>query len=666
MKMKFCLGQLCISAMCLFIMEGAAQTNEDLSVEIYAEVTSSPPAIELHWKNISFGTPGYYIYKKSKSANAWGPALDSLPTGVTSYLDTDVIIDSTYEYQVLAPGESFVSTGYIFAGIQSPALHEKGCMVLLVDSTFIDSCEADIITLMGDLSGDGWQVIRHNFSRTASDVIIRDALLNDYAAYENLSAVYILGHLAVPYSGALRPDGHKDHFGAWPADVYYGSMLGEWTDSLVNDSNSISLPANINIPGDGKWDQTLIPNGVQLQVGRVDVSNMPAFAATEIQLLKRYLAKAHTYKMDSLVMRHRAIIRDAFNYSIEGFSGNGYRNFTPLVGKDSVTVVGYYNLVPALASSSYQWVYACGGGSFTSANGVGTTFDIAAHPNYSIFSMYFGSYFGDWNVENNYLRAPLCADPPSLTNCWAGRPNWQFHHMAMGENIGYSVKLTQNNNAGIYTMPYNYAAGGIHIALMGDPSLRTHYIKPPSNLIIAPDQYGASLTWSPSPDPEVIGYFVYRSDSLYGHFERVTPMMVSSSSFLDTISTAGLKYYMVRPVKLQATASGNYYNLGIGIKDTITLGDPITQTVVLPVPVNIIVFPNPAHDELSVRITTNDPGSARLYLTDVNGHQFHRITKQLTQGENAFSFSIMNNVPGIYSVVVQVGKNTEIIKWVKW
>lgn len=654
-----------ILSICLFTFEAVGQTNEDLSVQIYATVNASPPSISLHWKNISFGSPAYYIYKKSKSGDAWGQALDSLPAGVTSYIDTAVIVDSAYEYQVLAPGDAFVSTGYIYAGIQSPALHERGVMVLMVDSTFIDSCEAEIITLMDDLSGDGWQVIRHNFSRMASDITIRDEILNDYAVHEDLNAVFILGHLAVPYSGALRPDGHKNHFGAWPADVYYGSMQGQWTDSIINDSNSISLPANINIPGDGKWDQTLIPLGVQLQVGRVDVSNMPTFASTEIQLMKRYLAKDHAYKMDSLVMRHRAIIRDAFNYSIEGFSGNGYRNFAPLVGKDSITVVGYYNLVPALASSSYQWVYACGGGTFTSANGVGTTADIAANPNNSIFSMYFGSYFGDWNVQDNYLRAPLCADPPSLTNCWAGRPNWQFHHMALGENIGYSTRLTQNNSAGLYTMPYNYAAGGIHVALMGDPSLRTDYIKPAADLSITPDQYGASLNWNPSPDPAVIGYYVYRGDSPYGHFEKVTPNMISTNNFLDTISTGGLKYYMVRPVKLQSTASGNYFNLGIGIKDTITLSDPITQTEVIPQGANITVFPNPAHDELHVCITSHEPGLATLYMANGSGQRFQSMTKQLVSGDNAFSINIMNEVPGLYSLVVQSGKSIEFVKWVK-
>jgi hypothetical protein len=538
-------------------------------------------------------------------------------------------------------------------------------MILLVDSTFIDSCEVEITGLMNDLSGDGWQLIRHNFSRTVSDVTIKADVVNDYATNTDVNAVFILGHLAVPYSGELRPDGHLDHLGAWPADVFYGSMNTLWTDYLINDTASISFPANINLPGDGKSDQTIFPPGSELQVGRIDFYDMPAFAASEIQLMKRYLAKDHAYKIDSIEMRHRAIIRDEFNYSIEGFSGNGWRNFSPLVSRDSITVVGYYNLVPALATSSYQWVYACGGGTFTSANGVGTTFDIAANPNYSIFSMYFGSYFGDWNVQNNYLRAPLCADPPSLTNCWAGRPNWQFHHMALGENIGYSARLTQNNGKGLYTMPYNYAAGGVHVALMGDPSLRTHYIKQASNLMITPNQNGAILSWTASADTGVIGYYVYRADSMYGFYELITENMLTSTTYSDTLSTNGLKYFMVRPVKLQSTPSGNYYNLGVGIQDTVTISTSVSQIEILLPAVSISVFPNPAQYHLNVSITSTGAGKVVMHMVNETGQCLNSITKQLQPGMNNYSFNTINMIAGIYTLIIETGNSIKEIKWVK-
>ena len=58
-----------------------------------------------------------------------------------------------------------------------------------------------------------------------------------------------------------------------------------------------------------------------------------------------------------------------------------------------------------------------------------------------VFNMAFGSYFGDWDNKNNFLRAHL-ASGQGLTNVWAAIPNWYFHHMGMGDPIGYSATLT--------------------------------------------------------------------------------------------------------------------------------------------------------------------------------------------------------------------------------
>jgi hypothetical protein len=61
------------------------------------------------------------------------------------------------------------------------------------------------------------------------------------------------GHVPVPYSGNFNLDGHDYHFGAWPADVFYGDMDGVWTDSSVTQTIA-SDPRNWNVPGDGKFD----------------------------------------------------------------------------------------------------------------------------------------------------------------------------------------------------------------------------------------------------------------------------------------------------------------------------------------------------------------------------------------------------------------------------
>lgn len=640
-----------------------AQVSEDMAIELSATVSESPLQVTLKWKPLN-DTPTYQIWKKAKTATSWGTPIATLPATDSSYVDAAVIRDSAYEYQVIGTGTIRASTGYIYAGVRNPAIHNRGCLLLLVDSTFTDSCATELKTMMQDLSGDGWQLVRHDISRSAPDTTIMRIITHDYSAYANVKAVFIAGHLAVPYSGDLNPppDGHvPQHEGAWPADVYYSCVGGAWTDVTANDVAG-SYSANWNVPGDGKWDQDAIPSAALLQVSRIDFYNMPSFAADEIQLMRSYLGKDHTYKMDSLVMNHRGLVNDNFGYfGGEAFAANGYRNFAPLVGRDSVAALPF---ISSLAASSYQWAYGCGPGSFNSAGGIGVTGDFAANPVNGIFTMLFGSYFGDWNVSDNFLRAPLCSSPPALTSCWAGRPNWFFHHMALGENIGYSALLTQNNSGYLY-QPSNYGAQWIHVALMGDLSLRTDYIKPPSNLVVTTAYHaGASLTWIASPDTGVIGYYVYRADSAYGYFQKISSML-TTTSFHDVSGISGLKYYMVRPVKLTATPSGRYYNLGVGITDTVTASFGPLETAGLKPSVNVSASPNPAGSYLNVNVRSDASVVVKMYLVNELGQPFDECTRQLKQGDNVYRLDVARLTPGMYSLIVGSGENITAIKWLK-
>src|SRR5438093_1179958 len=115
----------------------------------------------------------------------------------------------------------------------------------------------------------------------------------------NVRALFLFGHVPVPYSGNIIPDGHyPDHQGAWPADAYYGDIDGHWTDLKVS-SVIASDARNRNVPGDGKFDQSEIPSPVELEVGRVDLAKLPgrtslagpATFPSELELLRQYLNK---------------------------------------------------------------------------------------------------------------------------------------------------------------------------------------------------------------------------------------------------------------------------------------------------------------------------------------------------------------------------------------
>ncbi len=640
-----------------------AQQSKDYAIQITATTQVSPPSITLRWRKVFSDSARFYVYKKSKTATSFPSSpIASIITGDTTFTDNAVIVDSMYEYQIKTTGVSYspAPTGYILAGIKAPAIHNRGGIILLVDNTFTTSCAAEIATYMQDLRGDGWQVIRHDLSRTLPDTVVKQTINADYFGIPNVKAVMILGHLAVPYSGQIAPDGHTDHRGAWPCDAYYGTINTVWTDSTIVDT-SAAYTANHNRKFDGKWDPIIVPTFLKMQVGRVDFFNMPAFSATEDQMMRNYLRKAHAYKMDSLNMVKRALINDNFGAMAgEAFAANGWRNFSPLVGTDSVSAKPF---ISTLATSSYQWAYGCGGGTFTSASGVGTTADFAANPVNGIFTILFGSYFGDWNTQNNFLRAPLCADTPSLMSCWAGRPNWYFHHMALGEHLGYSSILSQNNDA-LYT-PTNFGARWVHVALMGDLSLRTDYIKSANNInVTAIDSSGATITWTASPDATVLGYYVYRADSVWGHYSRISQMVVTTS-FSDTVGVSGKKYYMVRPVKLQSTPSGSYYNLGVGIVDSAIVNYPASIKPISSMVAELTIYPNPATDRLTIDVNTLTSGIGYMYIVTSTGQQLYPVTKELSKGVNKFQLDVSSLPSGVYTICVMNEAGIASKKFVK-
>lgn len=643
-----------------------AQTTEDYAVELTATIQTAPAKISLKWKRLS-DTTTYTVYKKNKSALAWGAVIATLPTTDSTYTDAAVIVDSAYEYQIVADHHSgvtaWIAKGYIYAAVKNPAIHNRGALVLMIDSTFTDSCRADIHQLMKDLSGDGWQILRHDVARSLPDTEVKALITVDYLTTPNVKALLILGHVAVPYSGDQNPDGHPDHLGAWPADAYYAYLSDTWTDVSVNDI-SAGYTANQNIPGDGKWDQVGWASRSELQVSRIDFYDMPAFSATEVQLMRSYLTKDHRYKMDSLNIRHRGLISDNFGaMSGEAFATSGWRNFAPLMGIDSFSELPF---IPSLNTESFQWAYGCGPGWFTSAGGIGTTTDFTTNNVNGIFTMLFGSYFGDWNVQNNFLRAPLCANVPALTCCWAGRPNWYFHHMALGENIGYSAWQSQNNDGNLYGPANIYGIHQwVHIALMGDLSLRTDYIKPVANINITHTvNHGANITWSPSPDAAVIGYYVYRADSEYGYYRKLSSLL-TTTTFSDTVGYNGLKYYQVRPVKLQSTPSGNYYNLGVGVGDSATVSFPPTSVPQETQELTFSVFPNPAGNYINVGVNSATSASATISIISITGAAYYVAAKQLHAGQNNYTLQVSDLSPGMYFVKINSREKVVVAKWLK-
>ena len=544
----------------LFTAGLAAQTSHDASVDLTAVVQASPPRITLNW-NADANATSHSVYKRVWGTTTWGAAIATLAASAVTYVDNSVSVGVAYEYGVGRPCGAYDGWGFCVAGIQVPAKESRGKLILVVDNTMTTPLATELAQLEEDLTCDGWTVIRHDVSRTGTAASVRAVVVSDYNAdTTNVKAVLVIGHVPVPYSGNMNPDGHANHVGAWPADCYYGEMNGTWTDSTVNNVSS-GQARNHNVPGDGKFDQTVLPSVVELMVGRVDLANMTSFTQTETQLLQAWLNNHHAFVTAQFRPQERAVIDDNFGYfGGEAFAASAWRSFAPICGPANVAAGDF---ITSTSTSDYLWAYGCGGGTYTSAGGVGTTANIAAAALQVPFTCLFGSYHGDWDSNDNFLRSPLGSG--ALTCAWSGRPWWYFHSMGMGEPIGASFLETSN------APPLSgFANNWVHAGLMGSPTLRVRYIAPATAAGATQNGANVDVTWTASADT-VDGYHLYRASAAGGPYTRLTSGLATGTTFTDTTAAVGTWWYMVRAGKLQNTPTGSYHDLATGTLTSLTV-----------------------------------------------------------------------------------------------
>jgi hypothetical protein len=551
------------------------------AVQLSAAVQISPPQITLNWEPDPFGATNYTVYRKSKSATDWGAALAVLDGSTNSYADSNVIAGSSYEYKVVkAALLGYTGYGYIFSGINAPLTEDRGKVVLVVETNAASSLSNELARLACDLVGDGWQVVRHDVSSNDSPVSVRSAITNDYYAEpDRVNTVFLFGHVPVLESGYLNYDGHETR--TMPADAYYAEVNDDWPTD----------PEPTNRP-------SFLPSDAQLMVGRVDFFNLPgAGAATpwpsETELLRNYLNKDHNWRHALIQVPHLALMGNfRGDEGGDATAASGYRNFEPFVGPGNIIEANVEYDAPdnerwisMLGAGSYLWAYGCGGGSPDSCGGLGTavvggvpgdlsSVEVVAQDPKVPFVMLFGSWFGAWDFSDDLMRSFLAAPSMVLSCCLAGGPHWFVHHMGLGETIGYSTRLTLNNDR-LYQNESNDFTRAVYIALMGDPTLRMEPVAPPSGLTAKASLGAVTLAWSSSTG-SVEGYHVYRATSPAGPFTRLTSALLADTSYTDTTASAGTNTYMVRAIALETNFSGTYFNPSQGEFVTVNSPSPIT------------------------------------------------------------------------------------------
>lgn len=545
--------------------------SERAAVALNATAQVSPPSITLSWRTMG-STTSFSVYRKLKTASSWGSVMANPSSSSSQWTDNTVSVGVNYEYKVVRVSNGVTGTGYISTGIMVQAPAYRGKMILLVDNSISAQIIPELTQLIYDMRADGWGVLVSYVSPFATATSVKAEVVAQYNTDpSNVKALYIVGHVPVPYSGNIMPDGHSDMRGARPADGYYGDIDGVWTDNTVN--VQLHNQKIWNVPGDGKFDQSDFPSAIELQVGRVDLYDMPVFSSDHVQLMRNYLNKAHAYKVGAWTPIARGIVIDNLQWLGNPVAASGFR-VAPMIGLNNPQPPApLLNLSQYINNQSYLWTAHYGGGqqsiydgvvTYSGVDGGCTSVQLATTVNSGgVFNMSLGSFYLDFDNKNNYLKA-MIARGDGLTNCWAGIPAWYFHHMAFGEPIGYSVRETMNNT-GLYaplTEGWQSSIGRTHVNLMGDPSLRINMMTPPTDLIISNSNGNLSFAWTHS-NSNPSGYHIYRFES-NGSISKLNGSAIVGNSWTSSIPYASGVDYMVRAVRMENGYSGSYENLSLG------------------------------------------------------------------------------------------------------
>lgn len=635
---------------CSYLANAQVGKNQSVLLNAAAQPNGS---ITLKWPAAT-ATDSFKIYKRLKlDQGSWGNPVVTLSGTTTSWNDATMKVGSSAEYAIakLNAAKQTTAIGYLYAGNKVAAIENFGGIILLIDSSYRLALNNELTTLKNDLSNSGWVVHTLYAGRKEAASAVKARIESKYnSLVQKPRALYIIGHVPVPYSGyfsggidkcAFPPDGHVegsgDHTGAWPADAYYGDFDGIYTDFITCTTGSQAR--HKNLPGDGKFDQCKIQGTVAMEIGRVDLFNMPLFNNNDTLLTKKYLDKVHEWRTNQLAYIDRGLIDD--NFTSLDLSATGWMGISSMVNNDSI--FNNRDYFTSQNQGNYLWSYGCGAGSYTSCSGIGSSGNFNPGTFKNIFTMLAGSFFGDWDIANNFLRAPLASG--SIASFWGGIPKWYIYPMGLGETIGYATKKTQNTK----DLSFNGSQNSVHIALMGDPTLRVRNTPPCSGLTAVSMGSKIKLNWN-AVSGNIVGYNVYLKQSETAAWTKInaTPITGTSTTIANWLNNPDL-IFAVRAVSLETTASGSFYNLGIastaGLNKTLSQNEIVSQ---------LQISPNPGTGQFQIYGNMLKNEATKISVMDVSGRMVHESL--CTIENNTAILNISHLKSGIYFVnIIQNG-----------
>jgi len=510
------------------------------------------------------------LWRRPLGDSDWGSPILSNATNET-WMDPAVRPGRSYEYQALLSSAWFGKQYRQFvAGIEMPPQHQRGTVLLVVERTIASKLTDEVAQLRSDLVSEGWTVkswLRapkhedHDWSKNRAKVAAVDQWIAANYSPNTTNVIFLLGHVAIPYSGHSAADGHSStipsHAGAWTCDAYYGYLQkAAWTDTVNGPANQA---------GDGKFDQDFLPGIPDFAVGRVDFAALPILTGlNEITLLRRYLAKDSRYRANLIPTFGRVSchagnpMADKAVAAGQSFAGAAF-DVTPGTLFDGANL---RQKVPADLAIHFNYGDPPDSGVFNDlwvAHSARTFADPAKELPITFRQVWF-SFACDWArlnpknevTENNWLRSSLAW--PNYGLAIVGGVQWDFSPLGSGAPLAELMRRGWSSFTEIHRFQ----------SILGDPTLRLFRVTPVANLTATRRAETVTLSWSPSPD---VGcrYYVYRSTRGLGGFSDPLNLGAPTGDlrYIDTSAPPG-STYQVRAVRLQVTGSGSFWNLSPG------------------------------------------------------------------------------------------------------
>lgn len=528
----------------------SAQSSAEGSLPLDGQILPGQRTVTLSWLEAEPPRAGSVTVKRRVYGQTGGESWVTIAAAlgpVMRYTDTTILPGVAYEYQVLRTARDIIDVGYWVTGTDLPVEAGQAVVHLVVDQTIAEDIAPRLNRFIRDQLGAGRIVRRVNVPR-GSPKALRENLavavqVKNWLkeAYDKVPAadhaVILIGRVPILRSGKVAPDGHAPE--AHATDLFYVDLDGRWQ------AQPDGLLLNRRLP-----DST-----IEMQIGRIDFSPVSTDREQEIHLIRAYFDKTHHW-------RHGLIgdLRKAYGQSSHLKTEQlALRN---IVGPAAVTPGGHHDV-----GEAEPWLW---GVDFGKATGRSYAEELA---NKAIFAINFGSAKQKIERRYNELTALLAQPWYPVAVGWGGRPAWWLHHMALGGTIGDVHMATVNN--GDATLPYretmDYFPTGpylwrnpIWVNLLGDPTLHAFPLAPPSAVKAAIVDEGVAVTWQPSPDPDVLGYRVFRAPEGSQAFVAIDGGILQSGLvFTDTDPLAQARY-MVWAYGKKRVYAGSFFTFSQG------------------------------------------------------------------------------------------------------